>query len=278
MRAVQAPEGLVQHESEACFFPIADQSLHFRVSSTCWGAVLWGRQTERGMGELVRSLAVELRPTVSPHVSLVDASRVEAAEPRAFELLAKYVEANTDLLGQKVRRLALARPSGMAGALVAGFFEVLPKPYPVATFAEPVSALTWLREEPGFSALEPSAVVALLGGAVELTRGGAGVLARLRAWLDAHVSTDVTLAETAVALVTSERTLQRRLAEANTTLSEEIARSRVREAKRLMLERDESVTTIAHDVGCASLQHLGQLFRRFEGVSPKAWRAAATKK
>jgi len=230
------------------------------------------------MGQLVRSLALELEPSVPPHVSLVDASQVESAEPRAFELLAKYVEANQERLGQKVRRLALARPSGMAGALVAGFFEVLPKPYLVAAFTEPLSALAWLREEPGFSDLEPSVVAALLPGAVELTREGAGVLARLRAWLDAHVSTDVTLAETAVALVTSERTLQRRLAEASTTLSEEIARSRVREAKRLMLERDDSVTAVAHQVGCASLQHLGQLFRRYERVSPKAWRAAATKK
>jgi AraC-like DNA-binding protein len=78
--------------------------------------------------------------------------------------------------------------------------------------------------------------------------------------------------EAAHALRVSLRTLQRRLSEADTTFHEELAGARLAAAQRLMLDSDAALTTIALEVGCASLQHFSALFRRLAGQSPSAWR------
>jgi AraC-like DNA-binding protein len=245
--------------------------LHFCAERDVWGVVLWGRPTAVDLAKLVASLKLELGDAVLPHGSLIDARRVEGAEPGAFGLLAEYVKEHRGGLARKVARLALVRPNGMAGAIVAGFFEVLPKPYPVRTFVEVSDALSWLgesREAP----LDAAALAAALDRAHAESAGTSPVLSQLRAVLDRRLTRETSLADAAHALATSERTLQRRLSESKTTLSDEIALAKVRAAKRRMLETDDPLTTIALDIGCASLQHFGQLFRRFEGVSPSAWR------
>lgn len=246
--------------------------LHFCAERDVWGVVLWGRPTAVDLGKLVVSLKLELGEEVAPHGSLIDARRIEGAEPGAFSALADYVKEHRGGLARKVARLALVRPNGMAGAIVAGFFEVLPKPYPVRTFVEVAEALAWLgdaREAP----LDAAALAAALDRAQAESAGTSPVLSQLRAVLDRRLTSETTLAEAAHAVATSERTLQRRLSESKTTLSDEIALAKVRAAKRRMLETDDPLTTIALDIGCASLQHFGQLFRRFENTSPSAWRA-----
>ena len=41
----------------------------------------------------------------------------------------------------------------------------------------------------------------------------------------------------------------------------------------LLLESDAKLTSVAVEVGCASLQHFSSLFRKLTGESPSAWRA-----
>lgn len=254
-------------------FVAGESWLHFHAAAGLWGVLLWGRPTSHDVARLVRSLSVELDPLVEAHGSLVDARRVDGAEPGAFAALSEYVAQERGGLARKVKQLALVRPEGMAGAIVAGFFEVLPKPYPVRTFVGPEQALAWLATE-GALGIEPGQVAHELAEAMATVRGTSPVLARVRAVLASRLREEPTLADVAAWLATSERTLQRRLFEADTTLSEEIARAKVAAAKLKMTETDEPLTSIALDVGCASLQHFGQLFRRFERVSPSAWRKA----
>jgi len=41
----------------------------------------------------------------------------------------------------------------------------------------------------------------------------------------------------------------------------------------LLADTDHKITSIAFEVGCASLQHFSTLFRKATGVAPSEWRA-----
>jgi len=166
-----------------------------------------------------------------------------------------------------VTRLALVRPSGMGGAIVAGAFEVLPRPYPVSVFGDVAAAFAWLREH---DAALPADGAALVESVAVQASGTPPLLGALRALLDGR--RDVDVAQAARRLGLSQRTLQRRLGELDTTFQDELAEARVRAAKQLLLDGDAPLTAIAYEVGCSSLQHFSALFRERTGESPSAFR------
>ena len=108
--------------------------MHWCASSDVWGVLLWERPGREDALELIHSLRVELLATTTPHVSLVDACRISGVDLSAFELLNTYVSEQYEQLNEKVTRLALVRPEGIAGAVTAGFYEILAAPYPVKLF------------------------------------------------------------------------------------------------------------------------------------------------
>jgi AraC-like DNA-binding protein len=246
--------------------------VHFCYADWLWGVLLWGRPNEQDAWTLGRSLVLELPAGVPPHASIVDASRLGGADADAFQLLSAYVLQHHEVLGRQVTRLALVRPEGLPGAVVAGFYDVLPRPYPVETFASSREALEWLVATVDGAAIEP-----IEAALAEMYQGSVGVAPIVRALRDVFLNPgglgEADVAGAARALGVSERTLQRRLAEAGTSFQEELATVRLEEARRRMLDTDASLTTIALDVGCASLSHFSALFRKTAGESPSAWRA-----
>lgn len=243
---------------------------HFCASPSFWGVLLWGRPNHDDAVALGRTLVLELGAPAVPHVSIVDAARIEGIDAGAFEALDGYVRANMGSLGRQVTRLALVRPPGMEGAFVAGFFEVLPKPYPVGVFESTDAGLSWL-DQAAMGPGRPSEHAAELASIHERVTGVPVLVVRLRG-LFADKLEGFGVAEAARALGMSERTLQRRLSEAGTTFHDELGAARLGAAQRLMLDSDAPLTTIALEVGCASLQHFSALFRKLTGVSPSAWR------
>ncbi len=243
--------------------------VHFCAHPTLWGVLLWGRPTDKHALELGRSLVLELAPPARPHVSIVDASRLEGGDERAFRALERYVTHYAEPLRAWVHKLAIVRPAGLRGAIVAGAYEVLPRPYPVAVFDDAKRALDWLEPDPSVSS---SALVSLS----ELTAAAMAppFVDALRLLLDAHLD-GLSLAEAARSLHVSERTLQRKLAQAKTTLPREMTHARVRAAKRLLADTDAPLTTVALEAGFASLQHCNAAFRKHAGVSPGGWRKKA---
>jgi AraC-like DNA-binding protein len=235
----------------------------FCARRTLWGFALWGRPTETDLRRVVPLLALELADGVAPHASLIDVRRLEAADPRAFGVLAKYLRTNWETFRSRVTRLALVRPPGLLGATVAGFYEVAGAPYPVRVFGELAAAATWLRA----SELAPT-----LDGAVAAASALSPVLLEVRRWLDGHLG-DASLARAAKAASRAPRSLQRDLDAAGTTFQREIDAARIRLARRLLVETDSPLTEIAYDVGCASPQHFSTLFRRITGEAPSAVRA-----
>jgi AraC-like DNA-binding protein len=237
--------------------------LHFCATPTLWGVILWGRPNEQQAEQLGRSLVVELAAPAVPHASVVDASRIEGGDPRAFLAADRYLTRHKSSLATQVTRLALLRPAGLDGALVAGAYNVLTRPYPVEVFADAAAAFAWCG-----TTTDP-AILARMHAEASSTPAEVGAL---RALLDENLE-GLPIAAASKRLGMSERSLQRKLADAGTTFTDELADARVCAAKRMLVESESPLTTIALDVGCGSLQNFSALFRRRVGESPSAYRA-----
>lgn len=245
-------------------YATGDGYLHFCRDARFWGVLLWGRPGRGDVEALVRSLAIELGPPAVRHVSLVDARRLAGVDAGAFGALRDYVEAEREALARQVERLAIVRPDGMEGALVAGFFEVLPKPYPTALFASCDEALAWLEVD------DPARVSRELDELWSEAAATPPIVAAIAALLEEHI--EVSIGQAAKRLAMSERTLQRRLREAGTSFVDQVNSARIAAAKRLLIDSDAPITQIALEVGCASPQHFSALFRRLTGATPSAFR------
>lgn len=238
--------------------------LYFYAHEGFCGFVVWGRPTREDLERLLAAAKVELG--AAPHVSLVDVRNVEGAEPRGFKVLEQYVKQHYEELARAVTRLAIVRPDGIVGAITSGFFGVTPPPYPVKLFEDRESALAWLGVGDSARFLADLA-------REEESAAGTPLLRDLRALIESHLDR-ATLASAAKTLGMSERSLQRKLGEHETTFVAEVNAARVRVAKALLATSDVKLSQIAHDVGCASLASFSALFRRATGQTPSAWREA----
>jgi AraC-like DNA-binding protein len=241
--------------------------LHWYAAPELCGFTLWGRPGEAQIQRLTQVLDVELAPAL-PHVSLVDARRVEAPDANGLAVLVTYMAPRIGGFSQTVRRQALLRPEGVMGAVVGGFYSLVTSGYPTRAFAEPLEALAWLGQPEGTA----QALMNELNDLVIQQMGQSPLLGELHRVLRNRL-VEANLAEVARGLGMSERTLQRRLREAGTSFQSELNSVQVRTAQTLLLESDAKLTSVAAEVGCASLQHFSGLFRKLTGESPSAWRA-----
>ena len=247
-----------------------NEYVHFCATPELWGVVLWGRPDAAVARALGQSLVFELQAPAVPHASLVDASRLVGSDTGSFRALERFMTHFQEALRRWVLRLALVRPPGISGAMVAGVFEVVPRPYPVRVFDGVEAAVQWLDAE-GRLGAGPIEVVDSIATLHAEAERSTPLVVRLRSFLESRLS-GIDLADAARALGTSDRSLQRRLREADTSFSAELGAARVRVAQRMLLSTDTPLTRIALEVGCASLQHFGVLFRKVTGEAPSAWR------
>lgn len=199
-----------------------------------------------------------------PHASLFDVVALASADARAFQIISQFLGAARSSIASDVRRQAVVCGPSLGAAVVLGYYAMFPPPFPMQTFQRRADALTWLGATADADALERVAR--------EVGLGLDATLADLRAHLDREPLAEVSLATAARWLAVTPRTLQRRLAASGAEFSDELSRARVARAQRLMLERDDSLTAIALDVGCSSPSTFSELFRRVTGETPTAWR------
>lgn len=265
---MQSAEGLDDYLRDPIGRYLTGESfLHWYASPEVCGFTVWGRPGEAQIQRLTQVLDVELAPS-APHVSLVDARRVEAPDANGLAVLVKYMMPRISGFSQTVKRQALVRPEGMAGAVVGGFYSLVSSSYPTRAFADPLEALSWL----GRPESESRSLMNELNDLVTQLMGQSPLLSELHRVLRTRL-VDASLADVARELGMSERTLQRRLREAGTSFQSELNTVQVRTAQALLLESDAKLTAVAVEVGCASLQHFSSLFRKMTGESPSAWRA-----
>jgi AraC-like DNA-binding protein len=230
------------------------------------GIVFWGRPEEEHLARVTRALEAELAPDVAPHASLVDARRVLAIDLGAFNKLSEYVHRRSASFSRVVTRQALLRPEGLAGAGVAGFYAVLAPSYPVDVFTAPEAALRWLGVD------DEEVVAGEIDALYALATSSSCLVIALRAHLDQRPGA-ATLESAARALDMSTRQLQRKLLDARTSFQREEKAAKIRAAKTLLLETNYDIKRVAIEVGCASLQHFGALFRGVTCETPSQWRA-----
>jgi AraC-like DNA-binding protein len=238
-------------------------TMAFCAGPALWGFAAWGAPSRAEIEQLMSFVMLDLAADVEPHATLVDMRGLEIGDLSAFAPLIEHASSHQELAATKVTGMAVLRPPGLLGMTVAGFFQVVPVLFPVRIFADVLQAAAWA----GTSPQQASALDSLLQSA----RTSDPFLAQLRAWLDHHVA-DATLTTAARALARSRRSLQRDLQLAGSSFRAELLEARVRQAKTLLLHTSASLTEIAHDVGCASLQHFSILFRSHTGKAPSQWR------
>jgi len=258
--------GFAEYRADPCGrFLAGDCWLAFCFRPDLYGFAVWGRPDSTSTAQLVSAIALELDDGVRRHGALVDATRLEGAELSAFAALERYVQKHHARLGRQVSRLAIAHAAGLPGAVVAGFYQVLRPPYPVETFSDATAGFDWLGER------EPAALDGALGHAIAEARGTSTVVGALTALIGARPR--LSIEEAARTLAVSARTMQRRLAAADTSFSALQADVRLRETMLRLEQTSDPLTAIALDLGFASLQHMSAAFKKATGQSPSAWRA-----
>lgn len=258
----RAPSFLDYSRAPTGRFLVGEHWLAFCQRPTLWGFALWGRVEPEDVPPLIEALRLELLPEVPPHRSIVDTRGMSGADPRGFERFQRYVVENHQRLARQVTRLAIVHPTGFEGAVVAGFYSVLPAPYPVVLATTLEEGLARLEaDEPGLAAT--------LGRVVDESAGDP-LLGALRAVLRSHPR--ATLDEAARRVHRSTRTLQRRLGETGTSYSTLQAEVRLAEALARIQESAAPLTSIALDVGFASPQHMSRAVKRATGKTPSELR------
>jgi AraC-like DNA-binding protein len=231
------------------------------------GSIVWGRLDEAAIGEIATPFDSLDSPQMAPRCALLtDASRLEGIDGDAFRRFAAFIGRKLPDLESRIGRQAIVRPSGLTGALVAGFYEVLGRPsYPVGLFTDVVCAARWLARPDAEALAEELAALAIAASSLP------DEVRRLRELLG--TSPHLSLAAAVRAMGVSERSLQRQLRRAGTSFRHEVDAARIRAARTLLADTDRKITAIALEVGCATLQHFSALFRRMTGETPSAWRA-----
>jgi hypothetical protein len=205
---------------------------------------------------------LELAAGVPPHASIVDLRCLDDADPSAFHVLARYLKDNAELIGERHSYVALIRPRGYLGVIVAGFHDVIGGQYEVRVFE------AW---RPAPESATAGDLVAELDDVITRASQSSAAVLSLRRWLDDHVA-GATLESAARAIARSAQPAGRPAG--GGALVPARARGRARAvhqapagAHRLLADRDR----LRHR--CASPQHFSVLFRRLSGMAPSAWRA-----
>ncbi len=234
-----------------------------------WGCVYHGHFQHEDVDRLVVALDAELGPDIPPHVGVADFRRFENSDPGSFERLASYLAEHRAALATRIAQQAVIRPAdGPIAALVAGFYDVHPPPYPVRVFADVDACLAWI------GAADRAQTFRDIDGLVETQLSGEG-LALVRA-LQEHLSRALvatSLDDAARALGVSTRTLQRQLQASGTSFRAEVLAARIRAAQARILSGDDKLAAIALETGFTSSQHLSVAFRKLTGESPSSFRA-----
>jgi AraC-like DNA-binding protein len=199
---------------------------------------------------------------VVPYDLVHDLGGVDRLDLPAFEFLAAFLAAWMPKLAGGLRRLAVVRPPGLAGAAFTGLFHDFGAKFDAELFTSRDEALRWLGVD------DP--VRRELLAVAEAFEHAPPLLRRLRDALAAHA--DLTLDDAARALGESSRSLQRHLAEERTSFRGELAGARIRVAKRRLVETDDKIEIIARDLGFRSVAAFTTMFGKLAGEPPDAFR------
>ncbi len=227
------------------------------------GTVMWGRPLEADVEAMIPYFEIGASAPFKGHVSFVDARGVEAVDLLAFKRLLTYLMARRLAYGPNIARQAVLHPGGVAGVFVSGALHVARPPHPFGTFGPDESRAAFAYCGVAELHDEVEALRQQVSGAPEILRGVRAVLEK-----NARAST----AQLARALGLSQRTLQRRLEAAGSSLRAERQRQLTSAIEELLGGTTLDLDAIAVHVGLTSAAHLVRHFKAVHGVTPGVWR------
>jgi AraC-like DNA-binding protein len=215
---------------------------------------------------LARCIGIATHDTLAPRYEVsLDMSAVQGVDVAAFEFITQWLERYFAFFEQRIQRIAGIAPDGVAGAALGGLFYK----WAVPRFD---SRLCSTRAEL-YAALEMTATDAAELEALYATHGP-GPLRHVRDVLAAHV--DENASQLATRLGMTERSLRRLLAGHQTSLRAEIQAARMRTATMRLAATQMPETAIAKALGYRSKDAFRAAFETSFGVTPSAYRSAAT--
>lgn len=231
-----------------------------------YGVAMWGSPDEVEVRQILCPLLdVELRAEAVPHASLVDLRHLEGIDPIAFQAFVSHLRSRRQRYSRRLTRQARVRPSGLAGATVAGFDRIVPPVYPISLHETLGEGLAWLGRD------DRQDLVHELDEIVARAMEEQPISQRLRTVLVPPLG-EVKIESAARRLGLTTRTLQRRLQQEHTTFQAEHAAAQVRAAQTLLRGTDLKLSVIALEAGYSSLAHFSTMFRRKTGEAPSEWR------
>ncbi len=195
-----------------------------------------------------------------PRPTLLDITDLLAPDMDAFAAVRDLLEHRRDDRARVVERQAIVANAQYGAVFVEGYYAKFPPPYEVAVFRTRGDALAWLGH--GCCAEEIA----------ELDVARSEALLALRIWLATANLVTASIDVAAAATGMTARTLQRRLEEVGTTFQNELTRTQIMRAQRLMRETDRKLSDIALEIGCATPSVFSELFRKATGETPSQWR------
>ncbi len=215
---------------------------------------------------LVEAFPLPTSPLLAPRYDLLhDLATVDRLDQSAFTFFEGFLAQSVEAIAHRVRRLAVVRPPGLAGAAVAGMYDHWVAPRFDARLCDSRhDAYEFLRVSSG----DRQVLDALSDGAATVT------LRRVRDHL-ARDLVSASLDRLAARIGTSVRSLQRVLTSHATTFRDELARVRIQLAESRLLESDDKIEVIGRDLGFSSAPAFVRMFERATGCSPHEFRRRA---
>jgi AraC-like DNA-binding protein len=237
-------------------------------ATTC-GTLGWGQTTDADAAELIQALELAFHPALVQFDVFMDNREVAHVDWNAYARVFAYVRERLPDWRTKIRKQAVVMPDNPAGAALSGMGPMLGITYPLQFAATVDDALAWMGWTPGSVG---AAAVAEIAAVAAEARAVPATVRRMRTWLEGALE-GATIDAAAEALATAPRSLQRELAEAGTSFSDELVAARVRVAAQLLIATDDKVEAIARAVGYATASRLAEAFRKLLGETPAEYRA-----
>jgi AraC-like DNA-binding protein len=230
------------------------------------GVTLWGRPSSDDVDLLVALMDRPHHPALATRCDQIfDGRRISGTDADAVEALYQGLIVRRNELSTRLRRLAVIRPEGIAGAIMLGAFHIFPLGVPWKSFTELDTGLAWLERGDAVTVSQE------LEGITHRLVGDSATVARLRAVL-LEARLDIGLAEAARRMGFGARTLQRALGDLGTTFRQVREQERMEAAKRLLAETDLKIDAISRRLGYASAAQFTTFFRKRIGTPPASWR------
>ncbi len=236
---------------------------YWQAEHRCFGSIIWGRPTEDDVTEMCAAHEVGASDRFAGHASIIDLRALESVDFLAFDKLLTYLKQRRDAWSPNVSRQVVLHRGGFAHSTVVGMFQFLSPRHKVIFTDETEKAFDMAGVGDVYREVE--ALRADLLGLTEIILQVRNALEQLPPRADS--------AEVARHMGMSERSLQRRLGHAGTSIRDERQQHIMRVADRLLLETKLDLDAIAAHVGVSSASQLVRLYRKQRGETPGAIRA-----